>query len=78
MNGRDINYCNSNRSRRWVEYLRNPHLIDQLPPRTFGRLQADGAQRRPLDGLAGQEEESALEEQQPHIHHAQGIVADAA
>lgn len=59
-------------------YLRNPHLIDQLSPGAFGGLQADGAQRGATDGLARQEEECALQQQQPDVHDPQGIVANAA
>lgn len=52
-------------------HLRKPHLIDQLRPRALVALLRVGAQRRPVDGLARQEEQGALEQQQAHIHNAQ-------
>lgn len=57
------------------ERLRQPHLIDKLGPGAAITLLGIGTEGGPIDGLAGQKEQGALEEQQAHVHDPQHLPA---
>lgn len=58
--------------------LRDPHLVDKLRPRRLVLVLCGWTQRRTTDCLFWQEQQSALDQQQPHIHDTKDIAAHKA